>query len=128
MEVRQRHLPPGDPRCVIAQIQHLIPATTAVTVRGDGDFDGTEFQAAVRALHRPSICRTAPNLRMTLSGKTRPIGALAPTRAELLTVPPAWSTAEEDGPVRLLVIGEAAAAQPTSLVRTMADLDVALAT
>ena len=121
------HFPQATHCALIAQIQHLIPATTEVTVLGDGEFDGTELQAALRALHWQYVCRTAPNLLMTVYGQTRPIGNLAPTRGELLAVRPAWITAEEYGPVSILAIWEAAYAEPIYLVTNMADLNAALA-
>jgi hypothetical protein len=121
------HFPQETHCALIAHIQHLIPATTEVTVLGDGEFDGTELQAALRALHWQYVCRTAPNLLMTVYGQTRPIGNLAPTRGELLAVRPAWITAEEYGPVSILAIWEAAYAEPIYLVTNMADLNAALA-
>ena len=121
------HFPQATHCALIAQIQQLIPATTAVTVLGDGEFDGTDFQAAVRGLHWHYVCRTAPNLLMTVYGQQRHIGALAPTRGELLAVRPAWITAEEYGPVSVLAIWEEAYAEPLYLVTNMADLEAALA-
>ncbi len=124
---KKGHFPQETHCALLAQIQHLIPATTAVTVLGDGEFDGTAFQAALRQLHWQYVCRTAPTLLMTVYGQQRHIGALAPTRGELLAVRPAWLTAAEYGPVRVLAIWEAAYAEPLYLVTNMSDLSAALA-
>lgn len=35
---------------------------------GNGEFDGTALQSAVRQLHCQYVCRTAPNLMMTMDG------------------------------------------------------------
>jgi Transposase DDE domain len=121
------HFPQETHCALIAQIKYLLPPTTEVTMLGDGEFDGTDFQAALRALHWQYVCRTAPNLLMTVYGRQRHIGALAPTRGELVAVRPAWVTAEEYGPVSVLAIWEAAYAEPLYLVTNMADLDAALA-
>jgi hypothetical protein len=64
---------------------------------------------------------------MTVYGKTLHIGDLAPTSGALLAVRPAWITAEAYGPVSMLVIWEAAYAEPLYLVTNMTDLDAALA-
>lgn len=121
------HFPQATHCALLEQIQPLIPPTAEVTLLGDGEFDGTEVQAALRRLHWHYVCRTAPNLRMTVYGKTRHIRDLAPTRGDLLAVQPAWVTAQQYGPVSILAIWEAAYAEPIYLVTNMVDLDAALA-
>ena len=64
---------------------------------------------------------------MTVYGKQRPIGNLAPERGELLALRPAWITAAEYGPVSILAIWEATYDTPIYLVTNMADLEAALA-
>jgi hypothetical protein len=121
------HFPQATHCALIAQIQPLIPPTAEVTVLGDGEFDGTELQAALRQLHWHYVCRTAPNLVMTVYGRAYHISDLAPTQGELLAVQPAWLTAAQYGPVSILAIWEAAYAEPIYLVTNMVDLDAALA-
>ncbi|HEX2244234.1 MAG TPA: transposase [Gammaproteobacteria bacterium] len=121
------HLPQTTHCALIAQVQDLIPPTAQVTVLGDGEFDGTELQAAVRRFNWHYVCRTAPNLVMTVYGQERHIEDLAPTRGEVLAVRPAWITAEQYGPVSILAIWEAAYAEPIYLVTNMVDLEAALA-
>jgi hypothetical protein len=104
---QQGHFPQASHCALLAQIQPRIPATAEVTFLGDGEFDGTDLQALLRQYNWQYVCRTAPNLRMTVDGKTRPIGNMAPTRGEGLAVRPAWITAAEDGPVSILAIWEA---------------------
>src|SRR5919202_4492227 len=121
------HFPQATHCALITQMQQIMPPTAEVTVLGDGEFDGTELQAALRQLHWQYVCRTAPNLVMTVYGRTYHIGDLAPTRGELLAVQPAWMTAAQYGPVSMLAIWEAAYAEPLYLVTNMLDLDAALA-
>ena len=64
---------------------------------------------------------------MTVYGRERQIGALAPVRGELLAVRPAWMTAEQYGPVSILAIWEAAYEEPIYLVTNMVDLEAAIA-
>ena len=119
---------PQDTHCaLLAQIQPLIPPTATVTFLGDGEFDGTELQALLRQYHWQYVCRTAPNVLMTVYGKQRPIGNMASTRGELLAVRPAWVTAQEYGPVSVLAIWEATYDDPMYLVTNMTDLTAALA-
>ena len=127
VEGQKGHFPQATPWALLAQIQPLIPSTAEVTFLGDGEFDGTALQALLRQYHWQYVCRTAPNILMTVAGKTRPLGNMAPERGELLAVRPAWITAEEYGPVSILAIWEATYDAPLSLVTTMADLAAALA-
>lgn len=121
------HFPQETHCALLAQLQPLILPGTEVTVLGDGEFDGVAFQALLRQPHWQYVCRTAPNLLMTVYGRERPIGALAPDRGELLAVRPAWMTAAQYGPVSILAIWEAAYEAPIFLVTNMLDLDAALA-
>ncbi|CAA9385643.1 MAG: transposase, IS4 family protein [uncultured Chloroflexia bacterium] len=123
---KKGHFPQQTHCDLLAQIQELIPEGADVTVLGDGEFDGTEFQAALRKLKWKYVCRTAPNLLMSVEGRTFTIGAMAPTRGEKLGVRPAWVTAEEYGPVSILAIWEAAYEEPLYLVTNMVDLEAAI--
>ncbi len=125
---KKGHFPQHTHCALITQIRLLIPSTAEVTVLGDGEFDGTELQAALRRLNWQYVCRTAPNLVMTVYGQERHIADLAPTPGELLAVRPAWMTAEQYGPVSILAIWEAAYAAPLYLVTNMLDLAAALGT
>ncbi len=111
---------------LLAQIQALVPAGADVTVLGDGEFDGTDFQAAVRKLKWKYVCRTAPNLLMTVEGRQFTIGAMAPKRGDKLGVRPVWLTAEQYGPVSVLALWEAAYEEPIYLVTNMLDLQAAI--
>ena len=121
------HFPQATHCALVAQIAPLIPPTATVTVLGDGEFDGTELQAALRTLHWQYVCRTAPNLIMTVYGQEHHIGDLAPTRGDRLAVRPAWMTAAQYGPVSILAIWEVQYDAPLYLVTTRPDLDAALA-
>ena len=104
-----------------------MPCAAEVVVLGDGEFDGTDLQALLRAFGWQYVCRTAPNLLMTVYGRERPLGAMAPVRGELLAVRPAWMTAAQYSPVSILAIWEEAYEGPIYLVTNMRDLDAALA-
>ncbi len=124
---KKGHFPQAMHCALLEHLQPLVPPAAAVVVVGDGEFDGTDLQAQIRAFGWQYVCRTAPNLLMTVYGGARPIGAMAPARGELLAVRPAWMTAEQYGPVSILAIWEAAYEEPIYLVTNMLDLDAALA-
>lgn len=124
---KKGHFPQTLHCALLTHLQPLIPPTAAVIVLGDGEFDGTALQALLQQFHWQYVCRTAPNLVMTVDGRDHHIGALAPMRGELLAVRPAWMTAEHYGPVSILAIWEAAYEAPIYLVTNMLDLESALA-
>jgi hypothetical protein len=123
---KKGHFPQATHCALLEQVAPLIPPSAEVTLLGDGEFDGTELQAALRQRNWRYVCRTAPNIVMTVYGQDRHIGDLTPTRGELLAVRPAWMTAEHYGPVSILAIWEAAYEAPLYLVTNMLDLEAAL--
>ena len=124
---KKGHFPQQTHCELLVLLQDLLPAGADVTVLGDGEFDGTAFQAALRTLKWQYVCRTAPNLLMRIYGQQRTIGAMAPERGEVLAVRPAWMTAEQYGPVSILAVWEAAYEEPLYLVTNMVDLEAAAA-
>ncbi len=123
---KKGHFPQQTHCALLHQIHPVIPPSADVTLLGDGEFDGTDFQALLRKLHWKYVCRTAPNLLMTVDGRQFTIGAMAPRRGEKLAVRPAWITAEEYGPVSILALWEAAYEEPLYLVTNMLNLEAAI--
>ena len=123
---KKGHLPQQLHCDLLALVQELIPDGTDVTLLGDGEFDGVEFQRALRALKWKYVSRTAPNLLMEVEGKQFIIGTMAPERGEVLGVKAAWVTAEKYGPVSVLAVWEAKYEKPLYLLTNMADLKEAL--
>ncbi len=60
---------------------------------------------------------------MTVYGRDRHIGDLAPTRGELLAVQPAWVTAEHYGPVSILAVWEEVYEEPRRYVSPSYELN-----
>ncbi len=67
---------------LLAQVAELVPKSATVTLLGDGEFDGTDFLAALRTLGWQYVCRTTPTLLMTVEGRTFSIAAMAPNRGD----------------------------------------------
>ena len=124
---KQGHFPQQAHCDLLAQIKELIPAGADVTVLGDGEFDGTEFQAALRSLKWKYVCRTAPNLQMMVEGQPFSIGSLSPQRGDLVGVRTAWVTAKRYGPVSVLALWEEKYEAPLYLVTNLVELEAALA-
>ncbi len=93
---------------------------------GDGEFDGTVLQALLPHLHWQYVCHAVPNLMLIMYAREHHIGALAPTRGELLVVPSARITVEHYGPVAILAIWEDVYEGPLYLMTYMLDLAAAL--
>ena len=123
---KKGHFPQQTHCEVLTQLQTLIPDGAEVTMLGDGEFDGTEFQAMLRTLKWKYVSRTSPNLLMTVEGRQFTIGGMAPKPGEKLGVRPVWLTAEQYGPVSVLALWETAYAEPIYLVTNMVDLEAAI--
>ncbi len=124
---KKGHFPQQTHCDLLAQVAELVPKGAEVTLLGDGEFDGTEFQAALRKLKWHYACRTTPSLLMTVEGRMFTIGTMVPERGEKLGVRAAYLTAQQYGPVSVLALWEEAYDEPLYLVTNMADLEAAVA-
>jgi hypothetical protein len=120
------HFPSSTHRELLAQVQAIMPPDATVIFLGDGEFDGLDLQADLRQAKWQYVCRTASSILVTVYGSQFPIGTVQLEQGELLALTPAWMTAEEYGPISLLLIWEQAYAEPLYLVTNMTDLDAAL--
>jgi hypothetical protein len=124
---RKGHFPQEQHCALLTQIQPLVPTTAQVTVLGDGEFDGTAFQALITAFGWHYVCRTATNIVITTAEDIRlQVGDLAPQRGEYRMVAPAWMTDACYGPITLLTIWDAAYDTPLYLVTNMDDVAAAM--
>jgi hypothetical protein len=67
---KKGHLPQETHCALIKRLQTLIPTTAQVTVLGDGEFDGTQLQAALRTAHWQYVCRTATSITISAHERT----------------------------------------------------------
>lgn len=105
VEGRKGHFPQAQHCALLAQIQPLIPATAQVTVLGDDEFDGTDFQALIATYGWQYVCRTGRNSVITTAEGIRvQVGDLVPERGESRMISPAWMTEDRYGPITLLTI------------------------
>lgn len=119
------HFPQATHRELLAQLKTIMPKDAQVTFLGDGEFDGIELQADLRALGWSYVCRTASNIVISSCGAEFHVADLPATPGDFLAVTPAWMTAEAYGPIAVLALWEQLFKQPIYLVTNMNDLDAA---
>jgi hypothetical protein len=118
---------PDDVHCtLLAQVQQIMPEGATVSFVGDGEFDGTALQSALRQYHWQYVCRTASNILVTACSVRFHVADLGPARGELLAVTPAWMTEQQYGPISILALWEEQFDEPLYLVTNMADLEAAV--
>lgn len=120
------HVPEATHRALLAQVTALLPADAQVTFLGDGEFDGLDLQADVRRSSWHYVCRTASNILIRACGVQFHVADVTPKPGEFLAVSPAWMTAEQYGPMSLLVLWEEQCKEPIYLVTNLSDLDEAV--
>jgi hypothetical protein len=123
---KKGHFPEDVHRALLAQVQALLPPRATVSFVGDGEFDGTELQAALREYHWQYVCGTAANIIVTACGVSFHLSDFGPPCGESVAVTPAFMTAEAYGPISMLAVWEQRCEEPLYLVTNMTDLDEAL--
>lgn len=120
------HFPEATHRELLAQLKTIMPEDAQVTFLGDGEFDGIELQADLRALGWSYVCRTACSILINSCGVEFHVADMPATPGEFLAVTPAWMTAEQYGPIAVLAVWEELFRQPIYLITNMSDLDAAV--
>ena len=59
-----------------SQVQAIMPEGASVTFLGDGEFDGTQLQAALRTAGWAYVCRTGVNITIYAHDRVFPVGDL----------------------------------------------------
>ena len=123
---KKGHLPEALHCALVRQLQELLPAQATVTVLGDGEFDGTELQATIRATKWEYICRTASNILIYAQDRVFTVGDLPLQRGEAVFIADVRMTAKQYGPILLLGVWDAKQKEPIYLITSLADADDAL--
>ena len=106
---------------LIDRLQELIPPDAIVTVLGDGEFDGTELQARMRARKWHYVCRTATSILIAAAERVFRVGDLPLTRGEAVYMTDVRMTAKQYGPIVLLGVWDAKHQEPLYLITSLAD-------
>jgi hypothetical protein len=120
------HFPEQTHRELLKAVREIMPPHASVIFLGDGEFDGVDLQADLRAYDWQYVCRTAATILVSACGVRFHVGDLGPPQGECLAVTPAWMTAEQYGPVSIVALWEQAYKQPLYLVTNLVDLDLAV--
>jgi hypothetical protein len=123
---KKGHLPQELHCALIHQLQELLPADADVTVLGDGEFDGTQLQATIRAASWHYVCRTAYNILVLAAGRTFHVGDLPLAQGAAVAVEEAAMTLERYGPVTIIGVWDTDEQEPLYLVTSLSDPDVAI--
>jgi hypothetical protein len=126
VKAKKGHFPQEMHCALLAQVQAIMPPSATLSFLGDGEFDGSELQAALRQYDWQYVCRTACNILVTAFAVSFHLSDLGPPRGELVAVTPAWMTEKLYGAVSLLAVWEQRYKQPCYLVTNMTDLHAAL--
>ena len=118
---KKGHLPQAEHCALIKRLQAVIPETAQVVVLGDGEFDGTQLQAALRSAGWAYVCRTAVNITIYAHNRVFPVGDLPLKRGEAVALENVQMTTERYGPVMLLGIWDTNQDEPIYLVTSLSD-------
>jgi hypothetical protein len=123
---KKGHLPEQLHCALIRRLREVIPAQAEVLLLGDGEFDGTELQATIRASNWHYACRTATNILIYAQDRVFTVGDLPLRRGEAVSIADVQMTAKRYGPILLIGLWEAKHAEPLYLITSLADAEVAV--
>ena len=123
---KKGHLPEQVHCALLRRLQELIPAEAQVLLLGDGEFDGTQLQATIRATDWHYVCRTASNILIYAQERVFRVADLPLPRGEALAVTDVEMTAKRYGPVMLIGVWDADQKAPLYLITSLTDADVAV--
>ena len=123
---KKGHLPEEVHCALVRRLQELIPPAATVTLLGDGEFDGTELQATIRARNWEYVCRTATNILIYAANRVFTVGDLPLTRGAAVCLADVRMTAKQYGPLLLIGVWDAKQKEPIELITSLTDADEAV--
>lgn len=122
---KKGHLRQDQHCALITRLQNVIPDTAQVMVLGDGEFDGTQLQAALRLAGWEYVCRTGINITISAHDRVFTVGDLPLKRGEAVAIADVQMTAARYGPVLVLGIWDINQDTPIYLVTSLSAPEVA---
>ena len=123
---KKGHLPEQLHCALIRRLREVLPAHADVLLLGDGEFDGTQLQATIRASNWHYVCRTATSILIYAHDRVFTVGDLPLARGEAVSIADVQMTAKRYGPVLLIGVWEAKHAEPLYLITSLSDAEVAV--
>lgn len=124
---KKGHLPQQLHCALIERLEQVIPATATVVILGDGEFDGVELQASIRAARWDYVCRTASNITISAHDRVFTVGDLPLTRGKSVAIADVEMTLARYGPVLLIGVWDDDQDAPIYLISSLTDADAAVA-
>ena len=124
---KKGHLPQEVHCALMERLQKIIPPTATVVVLGDGEFDGVELQATVRAARWDYVCRTASNITIYAYDRVFTVADLPLTRGKSVAIADVEMTLARYGPVLLIGVWDDDQDAPLYLISSLTDADAAVA-
>lgn len=126
VKARKGHLSEALHCEVLEQLKVLVPNGADVTILGDGEFDGTDWQQAITEATWRYVCRTASDILLHVGESTIAMRDLAVERGSAVGLEGASVTAARYGPVNAIAVWEALYEAPLYLVTNHTDLEHAI--
>lgn len=121
------HLPEDTHLELLAEVSQILPAECQVVFLGDGEFDGTNLQAALTELGWEYVVRTANNAIVFDEQDEFSLKEVGISRGQLLEIPDVEFTRKRYGRVTVLIWWDKADDKPIYLVTNMACIEEACA-
>jgi hypothetical protein len=118
---KKGHLPEATHLSLIQQVQKIIPAWATVIFLGDGEFDGTELQAAVEQAGWSYVCRTAKNTLVWRDGTKTTCADMEVQPDRPISWEGVQVTGKNYGPVQVIAYWDANEETPIYLVTNLTD-------
>lgn len=124
---KKGHLPEDLHLQLLTTVRERMPAdATRVVFLGDGEFDGTDLQAALTAAGWEYVCRTATNTLLWHDDVKYHCADMQPQADQMVYWPGVRMTGGKYGPVHAIGIWGAEEQKPIHLVTTIADAERAV--
>lgn len=104
---------------LIEQVREIVPRGADVIFVGDGEFDGTTFQATLGEFCWPYVCRTAKNAQLGVEDEVFPFYEVGVQPGECLDLPNMTFTLQGYGPLMAIAWWEEGYKEPIYLVTNM---------
>jgi hypothetical protein len=123
---KKGHLPQELHCSLIRRLEEIIPATATVVVLGDGEFDGVELQASIRAARWDYVCRTGSNITISAHDHVFTVGDLPIARGKSVAISDVEMTLARYGPVLVMGVWDEDQDTPIYLISSLTDADTAV--
>lgn len=126
---KKGHFPEATHMELTQQVKELIPEGVEVTLLGDGEFDGIDLQALVSGWDWHYVIRTGKNITLYWEGEKFCFQDLADfiLPGEKLSVPGAYFTEEQFGPLTAITWWRRGCKEPLFLITNIGSIEEACA-